>query len=598
MARLGIDVRILDDRPNQTTVGRADGLQPKTIETLQMLRLGNDLLDTGVKVFDICMWSSQGNDSQGQRRVGRQVHYPPDAVDVLHPFILLCHQGMVEGMFVQDLRQSGVEVHRGHEFDAFSYKYDGSAAEGRESPVLEATFQKTDGSEATVHADYLVGCDGARSRVRQGIPDAYATGSPHHSYWGVLDGELDTDFPDLWSKTVVYSGEHGSVLIIPRERNLTRFYIEVKSQEGSIDDKFVMDQARKVMAPYKLEWLSVEWFGNYRVTQRVAARFTDAPADGDTDGRPPRVFIAGDASHTHSPKAAQGMNTSMHDSWNLGWKLNLAVRGLAKKQALLGTYESERKKIAYDLINFDYEHANSIAGGDAKALADNFRTNIGFISGVGVQYEENILNPPIFVADRNLGGLQKSGYLSQEIPPSGAAQPGRNLPPAKVTRYIDDNPVDIQLDIPMLGQFRVFVLAPDLAKASGFLRNFSEAVLSDSSLIVQLSAAARKSYQQIPRPNRPKDNYYRPERYTSLSELFTFGLISKLYIHGLPFSVSVLGICLHTDIGRQKHRRTRTRSNWPPCPRCSATANGQSIWTMSLAWTPKAGRAQRSGLAD
>lgn len=506
MARFGIKVEILDERPDQTTVGRADGLQPKTIETFQMMRLGGELLDTGVKVFDICMWRSQvnGSGSPGLLRVGREVHYPPDAVDVLHPFILLCHQGMVEGMFVDDLRQSGFEVRRGCKFETFGY------AQGDGGAPIQVTYTHND-SERSLESDYLVGCDGARSRVRQGIPGTYAEGNPHDSYWGVLDGELETDFPDIWSKTVVYSEEHGSVLIIPRERNLTRFYIEVKNQQDSIDETFVMDQARKVMAPYKLEWLSVEWFGNYRVTQRVAARFSDST------GQSPRVFIAGDASHTHSPKAAQGMNTSMHDSWNLGWKLNLAVRGLAKKEVLLETYEDERKKIAHDLIDFDYEHANSIAGGDAKALAENFRTNIGFISGAGVEYGRNILN--------DLGapakGLQ-NGHVLQ-----GAARPGRNLPPAKVTRYIDDNPVDVQLDIPILGQFRVFAIVPDVVAASGFLSRFSESILSETSLVSQLSTAASKSYQQSPRPSKPKDVYYRPERYTPLSQLFTFALISK-----------------------------------------------------------------------
>lgn len=313
---------------------------------------------------------------------------------------------------------------------------------------------------------------------------------------------------------VVYSEQHGSVLIIPRERNLTRFYIEVKNQSDSINEEFVMDQARKVMAPYTLNWLSVEWFGNYRVSQRVAARFTDA-ASPDAS---PNVFIAGDASHTHSPKAAQGMNTSMHDSWNLGWKLNLAVRGLANKSVLLGTYESERKKIAHDLINFDYEHANSIAGGDAKALAENFRTNIGFISGAGVEYGANPLNIPSSGAGKESANGHAVG---------ARAQSGHNLPPAKVTRYIDDNPVDIQLDIPVLGQFRVLLLAPDVVGATSFLNSFSEAILSPSSLISQLSSAASKSYKEFPRPTRPKDTYYRPERYLTISELFTFGLISK-----------------------------------------------------------------------
>ncbi|KAI3394058.1 hypothetical protein diail_3277 [Diaporthe ilicicola] len=501
LARFGIKVEILDDRPDQTTVGRADGLQPKTIETFQMLRLGGELLDTGVKVFDICMWRSQQDGSL--LRVGREVHYPAGTVDVLHPFILLCHQGMVEGMFVDDLRQSGFEVQRGCKFETFGY------GQGEDDAPIQVTYTNA-GAEKSLQSNYLVGCDGARSRVRQGIPGTYAEGNPHDSYWGVLDGELETDFPDIWSKTVVYSEEHGSVLIIPRERNLTRFYIEIKNQQDSIDEKFFMDQARKIMSPYRLEWLSVEWFGNYRVTQRVAARFSDST------GQSPKVFIAGDASHTHSPKAAQGMNTSMHDSWNLGWKLNLAVRGLAKKDVLLGTYEEERKKIAHDLINFDYEHANSIAGGDAKALAENFRTNIGFISGAGVEYGRNILNDLVAPAKR----LQ-NGHVLQ-----GVALPGRNLPPAKVTRYIDDNPVDVQLDIPILGQFRIFLIVPDIAGASSFLSTFSDAVMSETSFVSQLSAAASESYHSFPRPRRAKDVYYRPERYLPVSQLFTYALIT------------------------------------------------------------------------
>lgn len=542
-------MRILDDRPDQTTVGRADGLQPKTIETLRMLRLGDHLLDTGVRVFDICLWQAEpGPDGPVQRRVGREVHYPASAVDLLHPFILLCHQGMVEGMFVQDLAQSGVAVERGHTLESFRYH---DQDDNDDEQPLEAIFRTPQGAETSVSTHYLVGCDGARSRVRQGLAGgdaaaaaAAAQGTPvHESYWAVLDGELATDFPDLWSKTVVSSAEHGSVLIIPRERNLTRFYIEVRSQADVVDEAFVRDQARKVLAPYTLEWRSVEWFGHYRVAQRVAARFTDGPsprASDDTDEEPgtrtrtrtrtrPRVFIAGDASHTHSPKAAQGMNTSMHDAWNLGWKLNLAVRGLARGRqdspgacSLLATYEAERKKIAHDLIAFDYEHANRIAGGDADALAANFRTNIGFIAGVGCVYGANVVNKE----NKNNQQQQQQG---------GAALPGHNLPPAKATRYVDDNPVDVQLAIPMLGQFRVLAVVPAVAPAAGFLARLSDAVLAPASLVARLAAAADRSYQRQPRPNRSSDAYYRPERYLAHSNLFTFGLISTFPIrHGRP----------------------------------------------------------------
>ncbi|KAF5641663.1 phenol 2-monooxygenase [Fusarium sp. NRRL 52700] len=492
LAKLGLSVKVLDERPDQTTVGRADGIQPKTIETLQMLRIGDDLVQTGVKVHDICMW--RGSSTEGLRRTGREVHYPSSVVDVLHPYILLCHQGMMEGTFINDLRKSGVEVTRSHTFRGVTSS----------SQYLEIECN-TDGETRTaIPARYLVGCDGARSAVRNAIPGAASQGTPHNSVWGVLDGELDTDFPDIWSKTVIFSEEHGSVLLIPRERNMTRLYIEMKSSVTSkgLGQEFVMEQARLIMAPYTVNWTSVEWFGNYQVSQRFATRFLDPTQ---------RIFIAGDASHTHSPKAAQGMNTSVHDSWNLGWKLNLAARGFAKDGILLQSYEQERKKIAEDLINFDFEHANEIAGGDSKRLAENFRKNTRFISGVGVEYGLNELNHPL------------------DGTPGGDAKPGCNLPQAKVTRYIDACPVDVQLDVPVLGQFRVYVVAPNLTgrQESSFIKGFDESISASSSFLFQLGEAAQASYQQKPRASRADDVYVRPERYTPVNQLVTFALLNK-----------------------------------------------------------------------
>ncbi|KAH6886313.1 FAD binding domain-containing protein [Thelonectria olida] len=518
LARFGMKVESLDERPNQTAVGRADGIQPKTIETFQMLRVGDELFRTGVKVHDICMWNSSS--AKGIHRLSRSVHYPPEIVDVLQPYILLCHQGMVEGVFVDDLRKSGAEVKRSHSFKTYT-----SDAEG----PLKISADWAEHGEQTILADYLVGCDGARSLVRKSIPDTYAQGTPHNSVWGVLDGELETDFPDIWSKTVVYSEEHGSVLIIPRERNMTRFYIEMKTSATSKDlgQDYVMEQARLILAPYKIQWRSVEWFGNYQVAQRVAARFSDPQR---------RAFIAGDASHTHSPKAAQGMNTSMHDSWNLAWKLNLASRGLSKDGVLLESYEQERKKIAHDLINFDFEHANEIALGDAKRLAENFKKNTRFISGVGVEYGPNQIN------------------LAIEGDQKGSALPGCNLPPAKVTRFIDADPVDIQLDIPVLGQFRIYIVLGNVfgSAETSFLIGLDKGIASDSSLMHRLSVAAAASYQKKPRAKRADDVYVRPERYTSVSELFTYSLISsadknEFEISSLPPFLSQSGWTVYLD---------------------------------------------------
>ncbi|KAI5262811.1 FAD binding domain protein [Aureobasidium subglaciale] len=431
LVRFGVKTTILDDRADKTSTGRADGLQPKSIKTLKQMRLADPLL---------------------QR------------VDLLDPYILLVHQGIVEDIFLQDLQTRGVEVTRSSPF--VKYRNHGS---GIALDVFSRSV--TTGKERLWQSKYLVGCDGAHSQVRKAIPDIRAEGSSSEAIWGVLDGVIETDFPDLWSKVVVYSEEAGNVLCIPRERNLTRLYIELRPESDAPIDRakatqeFVMDRARQILAPYSLSWESVKWFGIYQIGQRVANKFTD-------DSR--RAFIAGDASHTHSPKAAQGMNTSMHDTLNLAWKLNFAVRGLAKP-SLLETYKLERRKIAQDLINFDYKHANAFHDGDANALARNFLTNIRFISGVGVEYSANILN--------------------RVTNTPGSAKPGSLLPPAKLTRYVDANPVDAQLDIPMLGQFRTYFVCKDVHRSRNFMKSVCAHVSSFDSVLGRASEALEASYQ-------------------------------------------------------------------------------------------------------
>jgi len=201
------------------------------------------------------------------------------------------------------------------------------------------------------------------------------------------------------------------------------------------------------------------------------------------------------------------MNVSMHDSWNLAWKLKLAIQGVATP-SLLPTYQDERRKIAQDLIAFDYEHANAFLAGDAKALAENFVTNIRFISGVGAEYASNVLN--IHVNNPH---------------PRGGLKPGALLLPASVTRYIDANPVQIELDIPMLGNFRVYVLTPSFAAAKPFLDAFSDAISAPTSLLTRASALAASS-KIVPTP-APSDEFIQPQRYTPVSPLFTYAFVTQ-----------------------------------------------------------------------
>lgn len=104
-------------------------------------------------------------------------------------------------------------------------------------------------------------------------------------------GVVETDFPDLWSKVIVQSHAVGSILWIPRERNMTRLYVELSATDSERVERskasleYVMQRAREAMHPFHIEWKTVEWFGNYVVRQRVSTRFMDPNA---------RIFIAGD----------------------------------------------------------------------------------------------------------------------------------------------------------------------------------------------------------------------------------------------------------------------------------------------------------------
>jgi hypothetical protein len=186
--------------------------------------------------------------------------------------------------------------------------------------------------------------------------------SANHA-WGVMDVLVVTDFPDIRFKALIQSAAEGSVVLIPREGGyLVRIYVEldklalnerVAARNISIDQ--LIAAAQRIFHPYTLDVKEVAWWSVYEIGQRLCDRFDDLePHDMAT--RQPRVFIAGDACHTHSPKAGQGMNVSMQDTFNLGWKLASVLQGRCPP-SLLHTYSAERQAVAKNLIDFDREWA-------------------------------------------------------------------------------------------------------------------------------------------------------------------------------------------------------------------------------------------------
>ncbi|MDR3454638.1 MAG: FAD-dependent monooxygenase [Rhodoferax sp.] len=272
-----------------------------------------------------------------------------------------------------------------------------------EYPVVVTLRDAESGLETTIRAKYVVGCDGARSLVRDSI-GAVPRGDFANHAWGVVDMLAVTDFPDIRLKAAIQSGDEGNILLIPREGGyMVRLYVDLGEIDPNKREAFrditqeqVIETAQRVLRPYTLDVKSVVWFAVYQVGQRVTDRFDDVPAD-QAASRLPRVFIAGDACHTHNAKAGQCMNVSMQDTFNLGWKLASVLEGRAKPE-LLRTYNAERHAIAQGLIDFDKEWSKIMAsppkdpnhpelgGVDPQELQAYFVKSGRYTAGVATHY--------------------------------------------------------------------------------------------------------------------------------------------------------------------------------------------------------------------
>jgi phenol 2-monooxygenase len=216
----------------------------------------------------------------------------------------------------------------------------------------------------------------------------------------VIDVLCNTDFPDFQVKCSIQSHSAGNILLIPREGGyLSRLYVDLGNldendageiRNTSLDE--IIRRANAILHPYSLDVKSIAWWSVYEVAHRVTTGFDNVPAER-VGQQHPRAFIMGDACHTHSAKAGQGMNVSIQDGWNLSWKLAAVLEGRAPK-SLLDTYSSERRVIAQDLINFDKEWSTLMARpvdewDDPQDLARWYEKTIEFPMGFMTQYPKN-----------------------------------------------------------------------------------------------------------------------------------------------------------------------------------------------------------------
>ncbi len=404
---------IVEQKDGPLQLGQADGIACRTMEMFEAFGFADRVMKEACWINEVTFWRPDVQAPENIVRHGRV----QDTEDGLSEFPhVVLNQARVQDFYLERMRQSpsGLAPHYGRQL--LDLSVDRRAAD---HPVTVRLERKQPGAQAqveTVRARYVVGCDGARSAVRRaiGLP---LVGDSANQAWGVMDVLAVTSFPDIRFKSVVQSA-HGNLLVIPREGGyLVRLYVEMDKldeDERVAGRHITLDKlvaaAQRILHPYTLEVKESPWWSVYEIGQRICDRYDDAAAgDAARDqarGQMPRVFIAGDACHTHSPKAGQGMNVSMQDSFNLGWKLASVLRGHCVP-ALLHTYTQERQAVAQELIDFDREWAQMFsdraklgegagdgdgdAGVDPKAFQSYFERHARFTAGMGTHYGPSMI---------------------------------------------------------------------------------------------------------------------------------------------------------------------------------------------------------------
>ncbi|MBB5222309.1 phenol 2-monooxygenase [Amaricoccus macauensis] len=400
----GIRTRIVEQKPGPLELGQADGIACRTMEMFNAFGFADRVEREAYWVNETTFWKP-GDGGQIIRH-GRVRDTEEGLSEFPH---VILNQARVHDFYLELMRNAPTGLVPDYNLRIEDLTIPEDPAE----PVtvrLRPVDAEDDSRDEIVRARYVVGCDGARSGVRRAI-GRDLKGEAANQAWGVMDVLAYTDFPDIRLKSAIHSAEHGNILIIPREGGyLVRLYIELDKlgeNERVASKNITSDQliaaAQRILHPYTLDVKEVAWWSVYEIGQRLTDKFDDVPA-GSEGTRTPRVFIAGDACHTHSPKAGQGMNVSMQDTFNLGWKLAAVLRGIAGPE-LLHTYSAERQIVAKELIDFDGKFAkmfsarpktspDDVDGVDPAEFQQYFVQQGRFTAGTATHYPASVLTGP------------------------------------------------------------------------------------------------------------------------------------------------------------------------------------------------------------
>ncbi|UPL02756.1 hypothetical protein LCI18_013690 [Fusarium solani-melongenae] len=490
LARLGIKARIVDKRFDRINSGQADGLQSRTFEIFDSLGFGQDVWREANHMLEIRFWDRllEYIDKFSDIEVEYGVMPESLTIDVdkvesdEYPISVT-----LRSLPRPDANSPHVPTDEGEPEIPNGLHRSNLTADSTDEVLQNAQTTKGTRTEKVL-AKYVVGCDGAHSWTRRQIGSVMEGDQTDYIWSAPLHTSADIRY-----RCAIHS-DSGSMMVIPRENKYVRLYIQVTEvdENGKAIDRFkitprtLIQAANKILSPYKLSYKHCHWWTAYRIGQRVGSKFNAHD----------RVFLAGDAVHTHSPKAGQGMNISMHDSkfkyvlhyntaltsvpqaFNLGWKLASVVKGWARR-SLLTTYTTERRQIAKELIEFDQRFSRLFSGRPAKDVLDEggidlktfkqvFDKGNLFASGCAVDYGASVIVAKHQVIQNANGTGAVATVGKQELAPNIPI--GMRIPSYKVLNQSDARPWHLQELMPSTGAWRVVVFAGDVLDPAQFSR--------------------------------------------------------------------------------------------------------------------------------
>ena len=359
LRRHGVRCRIVDTLPAPQHHAKAVGVQPRTLEVWDAMGLVREALDEAVPLLGQLLFV----DGKPGPRIDMRL--PPD---VPYTFAAL-PQYTTERLLIEHLARFGTAVERGTTLQEVEQHPDG----------VRATLTG-DGGIEQVHAQYLVGCDGAHSLVRKAAGLTFE-GDAFPEQYMLGDVEVDWDLPPGYAVRSTHRDANGRTddllvciplpgdrryrmsMTVPQELTLPKDD-GTGSGTGSGDgvthgldsgrgpDLAQIQAVLDRLSPQPTTASTLRWSSTFRISHRLVNRYRNG-----------RLFVAGDAAHIHPPTGAQGMNTGVQDAYNLAWKLALAVRGLAA-DGLLESYHAERHPVGEEVVARTVHHARSGYGAD------------------------------------------------------------------------------------------------------------------------------------------------------------------------------------------------------------------------------------------